>query len=55
MKDDIKHAIEKILSRPWTYQTASSITMIPIGTLASLLARKSNNLVGRPTALTIHE
>ncbi|CAF1196665.1 unnamed protein product [Rotaria sordida] len=50
-EDDVQNAIEKIRMKEWTYETASNLTSIPIGTLASRISRKSNQQVGRPTAL----
>lgn len=39
----------------WTYEKATSLTNIPIGTLASCKSRKSNQPVGRLTALKTNE
>ncbi|CAF1272071.1 unnamed protein product [Rotaria sp. Silwood1] len=50
-EDDVQNAVEKIRTKEWTYETASNLTNIPIGTLASRISRKSNQQVGRPTAL----
>lgn len=47
-EEDISNAIEKIRTTEWTYEKASSLTNIPIGTLASRIFRKSGQQVGRP-------
>ncbi|CAF2130867.1 unnamed protein product [Rotaria magnacalcarata] len=49
---DLINAVEKVRTKEWTYEKASSETNIPIGTLASRISRNSNHHVGRPTALT---
>jgi hypothetical protein len=54
-EDDVDKAIEKIRTKEWTYEKASSLTNIPFGTLASRISRKSSQSVGRPAALTIKE
>jgi len=51
-EEDVNNAIQKILTKEWTYEKASTFKNIPVGTLASRISRKSNEQVGRPTALT---
>ena len=54
-EDDVNNAIEKIRTKEWTYEKVSSLANIPIGTLASLISRKSNQQFGRPTNLKTTE
>ena len=55
MEDDVNNAIEKICTKEWTYEQASSLANIPIGTLASRISRKSHQQFGRPIKKTTEE
>ena len=55
MEDDVNNAIEKIGTKEWTYEQASSLANIPIGILASRISPKSHQQFSRPTNLKTTE